>query len=177
MRSLAILIAVMLAACSPPAERAPVPAAPPPPQEAPAPPQGPFAATSRTATAITGDMTFTDAEISFMNGVLVRTTPFSTRSAYDRISIQEDDTFDAVAPGDDTRVVDLRSVDAQDLTGRSDGLCGAETPTYVALVHEIPIRMVSLIAFTGAEAPGPSAVNSSVCATFLYSAPDDALRD
>lgn len=169
MRAIALLLAAALASCSPPAEQAPIADAPPP-VEAPPPPQGPFEATSNTAMSITGDMSFTETEITFAKGIVLRTVQFATRSAYDPISMRPEETFDSVAPGEDTRVVDLRSVDAQEFDGARGGLCGDEAPTYVALVHEIPIRRIFLIAFSGAEAPGPAATNSAVCATFMYSA-------
>lgn len=136
--------------------------------------QGPFNAVSTTATGITGDMSFTDTQVSFMNGILLRTTHEATYSAYDPMA-QDGDLFDLAAPGDDDRTVDLRRVSAQQITDdeRSEGgLCGRGVdPTFVALVHDQPITTLAVIAFTGEDAPGRNATNSEVCAVFTYAAP------
>ncbi len=87
-----------------------------------------------------------------MNGVLLRTSAIGTFSAFD-LADNRGHSFDDAAEGADDRVVDLRRVDAQVLTGAA-GLCGADAPTYVALVHEQPARTLALIAFKGADAPG-----------------------
>ncbi len=133
--------------------------------------QGPFEAMSRTAMGITGDMSFSDGDVSFMNGILLRTTHIETYSAFDPMAASGD-LFDLAAPGDDDRTVDLRRVDAQEITDdeRSQGgLCGAgRTPTYIALVHDQPVNEIAVVAFFGADAPGRNATNSEVCAVFSY---------
>ncbi|WP_395648127.1 hypothetical protein [Terricaulis sp.] len=40
--------------------------------------------------------------------------------------------------------------------------------THVALVHAEPMTALTLVVFSGADAPGPSARDSAVCATYLY---------
>lgn len=132
--------------------------------------QGPFTAVSTTAMSITGDMSFSDADVSFMNGILVRTTHVATYSVFDPMAANGD-LFDLMAAGDENRTVDVRRVDAQELEDderAQGGLCGSTAPTYVALVHDEPITMLSVIAFTGADAPGRNATNSTVCAVFNY---------
>lgn len=135
--------------------------------------QGPFIATSTTAMGITGDASLSNEQVSFMNGILVRTTHRATYSAYDPMAASGD-LFDLVAPGDDDRTVDVRRVDAQEVTDderAQGGLCGAgTTPTYVALVHDQPITKLAVIAFTGPDEPGRTATNSTVCAVFSYEA-------
>ncbi|MEQ1818094.1 MAG: hypothetical protein ABL871_05735 [Terricaulis sp.] len=135
--------------------------------------QGPFLATSTTATSITGDLSFSDEQVSFMNGILVRTTHVGTLSAYDPMAANGD-LFDLAAPGDDDRTLDLRQVTAQEIDDdeRVQGdVCGPSgAPTFVALVHDQPITVVSVIAFTGADAPGRAATNSDVCAVYSYEA-------
>jgi hypothetical protein len=178
MKMKAVLFALALAACGQ-AQQAPTNA---PAESAPVAPngdagvggdtiQGPFEAVSTTAMSITGDVSFSDEQVSFMNGVLVRTTHVQTYSAYDPMAANGD-LFDLAAPGDDNRTVDLRRVDAQDITDdeRSQGgLCGRGTaPSYLALVHDQPITTLSVIAFTGPDAPGRNATNSDVCAVFTY---------
>lgn len=173
-----VLIAALAAACGQPQQATTTTAAP----DAVATPnggnpaggdtiQGPFVAVSTTAMSITGDMSFSDEQVSFMNGVLVRTTHVATYSAYDPMAANGE-LFDLAAPGDDDRTVDVRRVDGQDVTDdeRSQGgLCGrGTTPTYLALVHDQPITTLSVIVFTGADAPGRNATNSNVCAVFTY---------
>lgn len=134
--------------------------------------QGPFAAMSNTAMGITGDMSITNETVSFMNGILLRTAHAETYSAYDPMNVSGE-LFDAAAPGDESRTVDVRRVSAQEITDdeRSQGgLCGrGNPPSYVALVSDSPITTISIIAYTGADAPGRNATNSQVCAVFAYS--------
>lgn len=178
--AIALSVFIALAACGQ-AQQAP---ADPPHETASTPPetndvaggdtiQGPFIATSTTAMSITGDASLSNEQVSFMNGILLRTTHRATYSAFDPMA-ENGDLFDLAAPGDDDRTVDVRQVDAQEITDdeRSQGgLCGANTtPTYVALVHDQPITKLAVIAFTGPDAPGRNATNSSVCAVFSYEA-------
>lgn len=135
--------------------------------------QGPFPATSTTAMSITGDMSFSNGQVSFMNGILVRTTHVATLSAYDPMAANGD-LFDLAAPGDDDRTVDVRQVNAQEIDDderAQGGLCGPSgAPTFIALVHDEPITVMSVVAFTGADAPGRTATNSDVCAVYSYEA-------
>lgn len=138
--------------------------------------QGPFEAMSTTAMGITGDVSFSDTQVSFMNGILVRTTHVATYSVYDPMAANGD-LFDLMAAGEENRTVDVRRVDAQEITDderAQGGLCGRSSgaPTYIALVHDQPITLLSVIAFTGADAPSRDATNSTVCAVFNYAAPD-----
>jgi hypothetical protein len=134
---------------------------------------GPFEATSNTAMSITGDMSFSDANISFMNGIVLHTTPIGAHAAFDEISANGD-TYDSVAPGDDNRIVDLRQVQSQELIdppgeggAPNTGVCDP-APTYVAIVHDPAFTTVSIIGFSGSVAPGPTAPADAVCATYLY---------
>lgn len=137
--------------------------------------QGPFTATSTTSMGVTGDASFSNSQVSFMNGILVRTTHVATYSAYDPMA-SNGDLFDLAAPGDDDRTVDLRQVNAQEIDDderAQGGLCGPSgAPTYVALVHDQPITVLSVIAFTGDDAPGRNATNSNVCAVYSYGVPE-----
>jgi len=173
-----LISALALAACSQPA---PAPQAPAPaPVAAPAIDEvstaqedvaGPFIAVSTTAMSITGDMSFSDDTVSFMNGILLRTAHVTTGAVFDAMNAAGD-SFDDVAPGADNRVVDVRRVTAQEVSSDAapGGLCGATAPTYVALVHDIPIAKMAVVAFTGDAPPGRGAAADAVCATFSYEA-------
>lgn len=130
--------------------------------------QGPFDATSTTAMSITGDMSFSGHDVSFMNGIILQTTHIATQDAFD-VAAKNGDSFDDLAPGPDDRVVDLRRVDLQVLNDPPQGgLCGATTPTYVAILRQQQITDVTVAVFAGADAPGPSAQDSQLCATYSY---------
>lgn len=177
--STVLMFAAALAACS----RAPAPAekAPPPPVAQTSATTdadtgiggndvvGPFVAVSTTAMSITGDASYSRDNVSFMNGMLLHTTHVTTGAAFDAMNAQGD-TYDSAAPGEDDRIVDVRHVDSQELDADSQGgLCGrGTTVSYVALVHEQPIRTLAVIAFSGAQAPDRGATNSTVCAVFSY---------
>lgn len=174
MRMKALVFALALSACGQTEAPAPPPASGPAPsvEEAPSSDdlQGPFIAVSTTAMSITGDMSYSDADISFMNGILLHTTPVTTGAVFDAIN-SAGDSYDDLAPGEDNRIVELRRVTAQELSGDArTGVCSPNAPTYVAIAHDIPITKVALIAFTGANPPGPSASGDNVCATFSYEA-------
>jgi hypothetical protein len=46
-------------------------------------------------------------------------------------------------------------------------LCSGSA-THAAIVYMVPLTGLHIIAFTGAEAPGPTARDSAVCATYAY---------
>ena len=174
MRIKTLVFALVLAACGQTEAPAPAPAAeaPAPSVEAPSSDdlQGPFIAVSTTAMSITGDMSYSDADISFMNGILLHTAPVTTGAVFDAMN-SAGESYDDVAPGEDNRVVELRRVTGQELSGDAQtGVCSPNPPSYVAIVHDLPITKVALIAFAGASPPGPSAGGDNVCATFSYQA-------
>ena len=50
-----------------------------------------------------------------------------------------------------------------------EGLCWGDRPaSYVALAHDTPLTAVTLLAFSGADAPGPAAQDSTFCAIYTY---------
>lgn len=175
MRRFVVLAALILAACGqpePPAQEAVAdPSAPSAvhPNDLPADvAYGPLIAVSNTAMSITGDLSYTPALVSFANGIEVRTTRLATGAAFDLMAANGE-TFDAAAPGADDRTVDLRRVDGQTLTNSPQGgLCGDTAPSYIAILNDVARGDVAVIAFTGADAPGATAVATAVCATYSY---------
>ena len=74
------------------------------------------------------------------------------------------DSFAAAAPSASATRVELRHI-----TGAaSESLCGGQTATHAAIVYMEPLTALQLMVFTGADAPGPNAHDSSVCAIFAY---------
>lgn len=76
------------------------------------------------------------------------------------------ETFAAAAASSTPDVrVELRSLTAP----ANSRLCGEGTQaTHVALVHGEPMTALTLVVFSGADAPGRNARDSAVCATYLY---------
>lgn len=160
-----------LAACGPPAaETPPVPAPAPPAAAAPAAPlTGAFSATSTTAMGVTGDLTATDARLSFGKGFMLDTAaagPIDVTTAIHR----DGPSFAQAMTLPTSLAIELRRITA--LTNAADAsaqpLCGADSPTYVALAYDTPVTAVSVAVFSGADAPGPDAVASALCGTFTY---------
>lgn len=74
-------------------------------------------------------------------------------------------SFAAAAPGPISMRVELRRIVAPAPTA----LCWGNTPaTHVALAHDEPLTALTLIVFSGADAPGPQARVSTLCATYAY---------
>ena len=73
------------------------------------------------------------------------------------------ESFAAAARNDVVTRAEVRRI-----TGSAPaGLCGGGA-TYVALVSSEPLTGLFLIGFTGADAPGPEARDSAVCAVNAY---------
>lgn len=74
------------------------------------------------------------------------------------------ESFAAAAPSSTATRVELRR-----LTGAApERLCGGMAATHVALVHAEPLTGLQIMVFTGADAPGPNARESDVCAIYNY---------
>jgi hypothetical protein len=172
MRNLLISSLLFLAACGQQA-----PELPPPPlaDDAPAAtetptaaPQalavGPLGATSTTAMGITGALTITPAALHFEKGFAAQTEFMAIVPATNIIS-DDGESFAAAAPGPVTLRMELRRI----VGGAPAQLCGADsTATFVALASDEPLTGLTLIVFSGQDAPGPTAQNSAVCATYSY---------
>lgn len=166
----ALIIALALVACSkpeaPPAPDAPVVI------DAPAPfipITGTFSATSTTAMGITGDLTVTDARLSFGKGFMLNTAP-ATAIDITTLTHKDGDSFAATMTAPTSLAIELRGVTGviRAADTRVQPLCGPDAPTFVALAYDTPTTAVSMAVFSGPYAPGPEAVNSTLCGTFRY---------
>lgn len=164
---LGLVLVAALAACG----QASAPEAPaedePTAIEAPAPPAlstGALGAVSNTAMSITGALTVTPTGLSFEKGFAQETEYLGVVDATTDISANGE-SFAEAAPGPVSLRIELRRF----VGGAPVQLCGAETPaTYVALASDEPLTALTLIVFSGADVPGPTARDSAVCATFAY---------
>ncbi len=161
MRLLFLLAALALGACS---------EAPAPHNEASRPLV--FNAASETARSFTGDVTLEGQRLVFAKGATLTTHPLARREPAEPMS-QGGPSFATAALGPPNIVVEVRSVTAQALQQGAPSLCPeGGPPTYVALIYGARSTRVTLMAFNGAEPPGPSASKSWLCATYVYTAPD-----
>lgn len=74
------------------------------------------------------------------------------------------DSFAAAAPSANATRVELRRI-----AGTAPAaLCGGVAATHAAIVYVEPLTALQIMVFTGADAPGPNAHDSEVCAIFAY---------
>lgn len=162
---LGVIVAALLAACAP---------APASDAEAPQPVlAGRYVAASESARLLTGDMTIERAGLVFANGQVLYTRVLSPRRGYDAVA-RGGDTYAALAVGASEMEVELRRVTEHTLSPGARGICGERAPAYVALAVEQRGTAVTVLAFSGAEPPGPDATDSRFCGAFAYEAPDGA---
>jgi len=74
------------------------------------------------------------------------------------------ESFAAAAPSANASRVELRRITST----APERLCGGMTATYVAIVSSEPLTALQLMVFTGADAPGPEARDSAICAINAY---------
>lgn len=104
-------------------------------------------------------LTFTNADGDEMSvateflGVADASTPI----------VAEGESFSAAAPSATATRVELRRI-----TGAAPVTMCAAAASYAALVSSEPLTGLQLMVFTGADAPGPNARDSAVCAIFAY---------
>jgi hypothetical protein len=170
MRVLILAMALTLAACSEPP--APEPEASPAPEAAaPAPPAitGAFSAMSTTAMGVTGDLDITPDVLSFANGFQIEggridasLGPNTDLSAGGG-TIADGSGNTSVTEIELRRVENLRiAADARDPT-----LCGAgRTVTHIILARGADA--LSVLMFSGADAPGPNAHDTQLCGIYNY---------
>ena len=159
---------LLIAACTDAGSTQNAPAAP-----APATLTGRYRALSGTAQSITGSVTIEHGGLIFDNGAVIYTRTLNPRRGGDLIA-RNGDSYAAVAVGPGELTIELRRVREQALTGGAQGLCGPQTPTYVALAYQERATAVTILVFSGEEPPGPQATQTQLCATFAYAAPDGA---
>ncbi|MGQ0532891.1 MAG: hypothetical protein ACT4OF_09420 [Caulobacteraceae bacterium] len=163
----ALLLA--LAACG----EAAAPEPEPPAAEQVSAPAGDYKPSSNTARAITGGIVIERGGISFGNGVTLYTRTLNPRRGGDLIA-KNGDSYAAAVLGPASLAVELRRVTEQVVPPGAVGLCGASAPHYVALAYDERATTVTMLVFSGEEPPGPDALQSRVCASFRYDAPDGA---
>lgn len=168
--AVAAALTLALAACG---DSAPQAAAPPADAAHAAALTGEYKAASNTARAITGSLVIQRGGIAFANGIILYTRVLDPRAGGDLIA-KNGDSYAAAVVGPGSLLVELRRVTEQVVPDGVVGLCGAETPRYVALAHDERATSITLLVFSGDEPPGPEAMNSRVCARFGYAAPEGA---
>jgi hypothetical protein len=164
-----IAFAAVLVSCSPPAPAAApeaeaaaeVAAAPAPAGEPMS--TGEMGGMSNTAMSITGSLTVEPTALTFGNGFAVQTEYLGVVDATSPIT-EGGDAFAAAASRNPPLRVELRRI----VGAAPEQLCGGQAATHVALLHDEPLTGLSLVAFSGADAPGPGAHDSAVCATYLF---------
>ncbi|MBC7769448.1 MAG: hypothetical protein H7124_11735 [Phycisphaerales bacterium] len=134
---------------------------------------GHYNAASNTARGVTGDVSIERGGLLFASGIVLFTRTLDPRSGADVIS-SDGDSFAAAALGPGDLDIELRRVTEQTVPPGRVGLCGGADVAYVALAYDQHTHAMTLLAFTGVEAPGPRATQSRVCASFGYAAPDGA---
>jgi hypothetical protein len=134
---------------------------------------GDYKPSSNTARAITGGIVIQRGGVSFGNGVILYTRTLNPRRGGDLIA-KHGDSYAATVLGPANLAVELRRVTEQVVPTGAIGLCGAAAPQYVALIHDERATTVTLLVFSGEEPPGPQAMQSRVCASFRYAAPEGA---
>lgn len=134
---------------------------------------GRYVAASDTARTLTGDLTIERAGLALSRGAILYTRVLAPRRGYDLIS-NGGDSYASLVVGRPDLNVELRRVTQQALSNGAVGLCGDETPTYVALVSGERPTSITLLVFVGAEPPGPEAIESRLCGAFAYDAPSGA---
>jgi Flp pilus assembly protein TadG len=161
----------LLAACGPKPEAAsPVET---PEVEAPAPAHqaltGLFTATSTTAMGITGDLAVTPERITLSRGQQLDTAAAAAISPTTRIAAGQP-SFAETYVGPTSLALELRKVTSTTSTEGStpQPLCGATPVSHVVFASNAEQSVVTMLVFSGEEAPGDTATKSQLCGTFTY---------
>jgi hypothetical protein len=134
---------------------------------------GRYLPSSDTALHYTGGVSIERAGLVFDKGAILYTRVLDPRSGYDLTALGGD-SYAAIVLGPSDLTIELRRVTQQTLREGAPSLCGEDRPQYVALAYEARAKTVTMLVFTGDEAPGPRATQSRLCATFGYAAPEGA---
>lgn len=170
-RALTLLI-LALAACgqtsqappdSTPTSEATAPAAPAAPAIT-----GRFTAMSNTAMSITGDLDATPDVLSFAKGFRIEGARIDSTLGPNTDLSAGGGTIADGSGNTTIESVELRRVDLVRVAAdaRDPRLCSAVPATYVALARGA--ETLSLLVFSGAEAPGPNAHDTQLCGIFNY---------
>lgn len=167
MRTLGLVFALALAACGQTTE-APVTAEPA--AEAPAPPAltGQFTAMSNTAMSITGDLDATADVLTFGKGFRIEGGRIDTSLTPSTDLSAGGGTIADGSGNTSIQNVELRSVETLRIAAdaRDPQLCSAGPVSHVILAEGA--ETLSLLVFSGADAPGPNAHNTQLCGIYNY---------
>ncbi|KAF0180342.1 MAG: hypothetical protein IV086_18690 [Hyphomonadaceae bacterium] len=168
--TLTIAAVALLAACDPQKPEAP-------PVEAPSVAEAPtyqaltglFGATSSTAMGITGDLAVTPERVTLSKGEQLDTAP-ATEILPTALIAAGGKSFAETYVGPTSLALELRKVTAATvLEGTTpQKVCGDTPVSYLAFAYDADRAVVTMLAFSGAEAPGDAATNSQLCGTFSY---------
>lgn len=139
----------------------------------PVPAWGEYRASSENARTQMGDMSIERGGMLFSKGFVLYTRSLDPRRGDELVSAAGD-SYAAIALGPPDLNVELRRVIDFVAPAGEGGLCGADAPAYVALVHDARAVDVTVLVFSGEEPPGPHATTSALCGAFGYVAPDGA---
>jgi len=131
-----------------------------------------FKAASETARNFTGDLAIEPDALRFSKGAALATRTLAPRAA-DQLAALGGDSFATIALSSGDLQVEVRAIVSQRLSQGAPSLCQGEwMPSFAALVYGQREMRVTVILFSGADEPGPTARDSRVCATYAYAAPD-----
>jgi hypothetical protein len=168
--TLAVASLGLLAACGQPKPAAP-PVETPPVAEAPAfqALTGLFGATSTTAMGITGDLAVTPERVTLSKGEQLDTAP-ATAILPTSLIAAGGKSFAETYVGPTDLALELRKVTATTVQEGTtpQKICGAASVSYVAFAYDTGRTAVTMLAFSGEEAPGDAATKSNLCGTFSY---------
>lgn len=131
---------------------------------------GLFTANSTTAMGITGDLAVTPERITLSKGHEIDTAAAEAIPT-SRLIAAGQPSFAATYVGPVGLTLELRKITATATTAGAtpQALCGPSTPpTYVAFAYDQPTTAVTMLVFSGEEAPGDTATKSQLCGTFAY---------
>jgi len=125
---------------------------------------GRFKPASQAALAA-GEVGIERAGLIFSGGAALFTRTLEPRSALD-LTARGGQSYAALVAGAGDLNVELRRV----IDATTPEIICTERPTYVALVYADRATSLEMLVFSGAEAPGPNARDSALCASYRYSA-------
>jgi len=163
---------LVLVACGPkPEAAAPPEAVSPPAAEAPMHQAltGLFTASSTTAMGITGDLAVTPERITLSRGQQLDTAAAAAISPTTLIGAGQP-SFAETYVGPTSLALELRKVTSTTNTEGStpQPLCGATPVSHVAFASNADQSTVTMLVFSGEEAPGDTATRSQLCGAFTY---------
>jgi hypothetical protein len=164
------LMILALAACGQPTEAPGEPSAPAEDAASSAAFVGHYVAISNTAMSITGDLDLAPDVLSFGKGFRIEGARIESGLTADTDLSAGGGTIASGSGNTSVMNVELRHVDLVRVAAdaRDPQLCGEGTPVTHAIVAH-GAESLSVLVFSGAEAPGPNAHDTQLCGIFNYS--------